>query len=247
MKRTPLLLVLLLLAASLLSAAPKKKLLYLNHSAGFQHETAKTSGPLMEELARKTGAFDITVTGDCSTLTAANLKNYDAVLFYTTGELPISQEQQRALLDFVRGGKGFAGVHSATDTFYKWAEYGELIGGYFDLHPWNQNVRIKVEDRDHPATRHLGQSFEMHDEIYQFRNWSRQKVHVLLSLEVSSVDLNKKEVRRTDQDFGLAWTSRYGKGRVFYTALGHRPEVWADERFQTHLINGIRWAMGDLK
>ena len=206
-----------------------------------------SSGPVVKEIGEKSGAFEATVTDDPGALTAENLRNYDAVLFYTTGELPISEEQKKAFLDFLRNGKGFAGVHSATDTFYKWPEYGELIGGYFDRHPWHQEVRVKVEDRRHPATRHLGESFTIHDEIYQFRNWSRDKVHVLLSLEVESVDLTNKNVRRTYKDFGLAWTNTYGKGRVFYTALGHRPEVWADERFRTHLLNGLRWVMKDAK
>jgi len=222
-------------------------LLYLNHSAGFKHETAKTSGPIVKQWGQKSGAFEATVTDDCSALTAENLKSYDAVLFYTTGELPLSDEQKKALLDFVRGGKGFAGVHSATDTFYKWPDYGEMIGGYFDEHPWNQQVRVRVEERDHPATRHLGESFLIKDEIYQFKNWSRDKVHVLLSLDPASVDLTRKSVHRTDRDFAITWTRNFGKGRVFYTALGHDPEVWADPRFETHLVNGIRWIMGDLK
>ncbi len=225
------------------AAAPKRKLLYLNHSAGFKHQTAATSGPIVQEIGEKSGAFAATVTDDCGALTAENLKQFDAVLFYTTGELPVSDQQKQALLDFVRGGKGFAGIHSATDTFYKWPEYGELIGGYFDKHPWHQDVRVRVEDRKHPSTRHLGEAFTIKDEIYQFRNWSRDQVHVLLSLDADSVDLNKKDVHRTDKDFAIAWTRQYGKGRVFYTALGHRAEVWADERFRTHLLNGLRWVM----
>jgi hypothetical protein len=227
------------------AAAPKRKLLYLNHSAGFKHQTAATSGPIVQEIGEKSGAFAATVTDDCGALTAENLKQYDAVLFYTTGELPVSDQQKQALLDFVRSGKGFAGIHSATDTFCKWPEYGELIGGYFDKHPWHQDVRVRVEDGKHPATRHLGEAFTIKDEIYQFRNWSRDKVHVLLSLDPASVDLNAKDVHRTDKDFAIAWTRQYGKGRVFYTALGHRAEVWADERYQTHLLNGLRWVMKD--
>src|SRR5262249_41715904 len=91
------------------------------------------------------------------------------------------------------------------------------------------------------ATRHLGDSFKITDEIYQFRNFSRDKVHVLLSLDASSVDLTKPGVHRTDKDFALAWTSEYGRGRVFYTALGHRDEVWRDERFQKLLVGALQW------
>lgn len=110
--------------------------------------------------------------------------------------------------------------------------------------PWHTTVGVRVEDAEHPATRHLPPRFEITDEIYQFRNWSRDRVHVLLSLDPASVDLAAAGVNRTDRDFALAWTRRHGKGRVFYTALGHRPEVWRDERFSRHLLGGILWAMG---
>ncbi len=120
----------------------------------------------------------------------------------------------------------------------------QLIGGYFDQHPWHQEVTINVEDQRHPATRHLEKKFKITDEIYQFRDFSRSRVHVLLSLDPDSVDLNKPAVHRTDKDFAIAWSRTYGKGRVFYTALGHRPEVWQDKRFQQHLLGAMRWVMG---
>jgi hypothetical protein len=221
----------------------KRKVLYLTHSAGWKHDVLPLSEQMLKEIGERSGAFEVTATQDCSALTRDKLKQYSAVVFYTTGELPITDEQKAALLDFIKSGKGFVGIHSATDTFYKWPEYGELIGGYFDQHPWHQEVTVKVEDQNHPASRHLGKSFKMTDEIYQFKDFSRSRVHVLLSLNVNS-DLTKPTVHRTDKDFALAWWRNYGKGRVFYTALGHRPEVWQDERFQQHLLGGLRWAMG---
>ena len=103
------------------------------------------------------------------------------MFFYTTGSLPLSDTQKADLIGFIRKGKGFAGSHSATDTFYDWKEYGNLIGGYFDGHPWHQKVRVIVEDRKHPATSHLGESFEITDEIYQFRApYDRKRLHVLM-------------------------------------------------------------------
>jgi type 1 glutamine amidotransferase len=216
--------------------------LYVTHSAGFKHSVLPLSEQILKEIGARQG-FDVTATADCSAISREGLGNYDAVVFYTTGELPISDEQKAALLDFVKSGKAFVGIHSATDTFYKWPEYGELIGAYFDGHPWHQQVKIKVEDLKHPATSHLGESFTITDEIYQFRNWSRASVHVLLSLDVNSVDLSKSGVHRLDKDFATSWCREYGRGRVFYTALGHRPEVWQDERFQRHLIGGLRWAV----
>jgi type 1 glutamine amidotransferase len=226
------------------SAQREQKLLFLTHSAGFKHAVIPLAEKIMPEIGKSLGSFETTVTQDCATISESNLRNYSAVMFYTTGELPITEEGKKALLDFVKSGKGFVGVHSATDTFYKWPEYGEMIGGYFDRHPWHTDVTVRVEDRTFPATAHLGESFRIKDEIYQFTNWSREKTRVLLSLDTNSVDLNAKDVHRTDKDFALAWAHPYGQGRVFYSALGHRDEVWQDERFQKFLVNGVLWAMG---
>lgn len=218
-----------------------KKILYVTHSAGFKHAVLPHSEQVFPELGTKAGWFTVDVTQDVAKLNAADLKQYDAVAFYTTGELPITDQQKADLQAFVENGKGFIGIHSATDTFYKWPWYGTMLGGYFDGHPWTQKVTIKVEDQKHPSTKHLGASFEIDDEIYQFKDWSRDKVHVLLKLDTASVDMTKKGVNRTDNDFANAWTRTQGKGRVFYTALGHRPEVWDDARFQQHLVEGVRW------
>jgi type 1 glutamine amidotransferase len=221
----------------------KPNVLYLTHSAGFRHEVLPLSRQILTDLGERTGRFAVTATDDCSLLSREQLKKFDAVVFYTTGELPISDDQKTAFLDFIKAGKGFIGIHSATDTFYKWAEYGELIGGYFDGHPWHQDVTINVENTKHPATRHLEKSFKIKDEIYQMRNFSRSRVNVLMTLDTNSVDLTLPAVHRTDKDFAIAWCREYGKGRVFYTALGHRPEVWQDERFQKHLLGALSWVM----
>ncbi len=225
----------------------RPKILYLTHSAGFKHDVLPFSEGVLQRLGEQSGAFESTATLDCSLINANYLKNFDGLVFYTTGELPFSVEQKEAFLDFIKSGKGFIGIHSATDTFYQWPEYGKIIGGYFDHHPWHQDVVIKVEDSAHASVKHLAPSFKIQDEIYQFKNFSKDQVHVLLSLDNSSVDLNKPTVRRADKYFANAWTNTFGKGRVFYTALGHREDVWSDPRFQKHLINGIRWALGNLK
>jgi uncharacterized protein len=218
-----------------------KKILYVTHSAGFKHAVLPHSEQVFPQLGTKAGWFTVDVTQDVAKLNAADLKQYDAVAFYTTGELPITDQQKADLQAFVENGKGFIGIHSATDTFYKWPWYGQMIGAYFDGHPWTQKVTITVDDQKSPMTKHLGASFEIDDEIYQFKEWSRSNVHVLMKLDTKSVDLTKKGVNRTDNDFANAWTRTQGKGRVFYTALGHRPEVWDDARFQQHLVEGVRW------
>ena len=226
------------------------RILFVTQSVGYEHEVVKrtaSGGLSIAEIALLKackGRYECATTQDASTIAPGTLLQLDAVIFYTTGELPIPEVGRTALIDWVKGGGAFIGIHSATDTFYEWPAYGELIGGYFDGHPWHESVRIHVEDTQHPSTKHLGKSFEITEEIYQFKNWKRDDVKVLLSLVVSSVDLGAKGVNRTDADFALAWCKPYGKGRMFYTALGHRPDVWQDDRFIDHVMGGIEWALG---
>jgi uncharacterized protein len=240
------------LAMACLAQSEKKHLLFVGQSAGYTHDSISHGMATMARIGDTSGLFDVTFRTDVELISkkklernAKNLDYFDAVMFYTTGELPLDASQKADLLSFVReDGKGFLGTHSATDTLYKWPEYGELIGGYFDLHPWHQEVTVRVEDRDFPATRHLPPSFSITDEIYQFKNWSRDRVKVLMSLDPASVDLTKKEVRRTDQDFAVAWYRQYGKGRVFYCSLGHRESVWDRPDMQKMWLEALRWALG---
>ena len=195
-----------------------QKVLYLTQSMGYKHEVLPLSEKILVEVGQKHG-FAVTVSGDASAISAESLKPYFAVVFYTTGELPMKDEQKAALMAWIRAGHGFVGIHSATDTFYKWPEYGEMIGGYFDEHPWNTQVTMKVEDHGHPSTKHLGATWTVADEIYQFKNYSRGDKHVLLSLDVASVDLTAKGVKRADRDFANAWYKSWGSG----PRLLHRP------------------------
>jgi uncharacterized protein len=229
-------------------AAAKKRILMVTHTAGFRHDSIPVGEEVLKELGqRPSGGWEVdyarTADDVRQMITAENLRKYDLVFFgNTTGELPFSDEAKTAFTEWLKSGKGFAGVHAATDTFYKWPEYGKIIGGYFDGHPWHQQVTVRVEDPKHPAASHLGSSFEITDEIYQFRDWNRGDKRVLLSIDPGSIDTTKG--KRPDKDYAVAWVSQYGKGRVFYTSLGHRKEVWQDPRYQEHLIGGIRWALG---
>jgi type 1 glutamine amidotransferase len=231
--------------------SPRKRVLAVGASVGWHHDSVSDALATVWKLGRETGLWDTFIKTDTELLTkkklegnAKNLDHFDAVFFYTTGELPMDAEQKAALLSFVReDGKGFIGTHSATDTLYEWPEYGEMIGGYFDRHPWHQKVGVIVEDRSHPATRHFSKRIEVHDEIYQFRNWSRDRVRVLMSLDVSTVDLTKEDVRRTDKDFGITWARDYGKGRVFYSALGHRNELWDRPDIQKMWTEAMKWVL----
>jgi hypothetical protein len=217
------------------------KVLYVTHSAGFRHDSIVVSRQALQSFE----GIEVTATEDLSQIAAENLRNFDVLFFFTSGELALTDRQKQDLLAFVRDGKGFGGVHSATDTLYAWPEYGDLIGGYFDGHPWAQEATIDVEDPDHPATRHLGSSFRIAEELYQFRNWSRDRVRVLLTLDTRSVDLRAPGINRSDGDFALAWVKTYGRGRVFYTALGHVDDTWRDRRFQTLIRNALLWLAGE--
>jgi len=223
------------------------RVLFLTHSAGFVHDVVRRPSPdelaPAERLLVEFGAprFRVDCTQDCGAVNAENLGNYDAVLFMTTGELPIADADRAALMDWIAAGGAFAGVHCATDTLYQYAPYIEMIGGAFDGHPWHEEVVALVEEPGHPITKGLGASFPITDEIYQFRAFRRHPTRVLLTLDHGSVDvaLGKRE----DGDYALAWTRDHGAGRVFYTALGHREEVWRDAHFQELLLNGLAWAI----
>lgn len=242
-----------LLAASL-TAQPKgqpigqtKRILYVTLSAGFKHDSIPASIEALKQIAAQSGKLEVVQTEDVSLLSAAGLRDFDAVMFFTTGELPISDAQKRDLLDFVRSGKGFGGVHSATDTFYQWPEYGELIGGYFNGHPWTQPVTLDVEDPDSPLVAHLKPSFKILDEIYQFRQFSRDRVRVLLTLDTHSVDMGADGVNPGTRDFPLVWIRRYGAGRVFYNALGHFDSTWTDPGIRQMMLQGMLWLTGQIE
>jgi type 1 glutamine amidotransferase len=247
------------IAADAKSDAPKankpKKVLYLTHSAGFKHSVLGLSEKIMQELgAKSNGAFEVTVWEgykqdkdkiDLSKLTAETLKDYDAVIFYTTGELPLYYWQTEALREFVRSGKAIIGVHSATDTFYKWPEWKNIMGGYFKTHgPNDKEVTIKVVDKNHPATRMLDDEWVIADEIYHLRQpLDETKFHLLLTIDTDKTDLAPQKMEK-GQQYPVSWCRNYGKGRTFYTSLGHRDDVWENPKFQEHLTGGILWALG---
>lgn len=178
----------------------------------------------------------------CGRINSDTLKNFDVVLFFTTGS-PVNKEELKDLMEWVKAGGAFAGTHCASDTLYD-TPYGDLVGAYFDGHPWHQKIKLKVEDAKHPAGRGFTDGAEITDEMYQFRPapYNRDRLHIILSIDNSSIDVKKG--KREDQDYAVSWGLQYGKGRSFYTSLGHRKEVWKDSRYQEHLVGGLKWAMG---
>jgi type 1 glutamine amidotransferase len=206
----------------------------LTATAGFRHDSIAAARDMMATLSASTGQFTVTMTEDVSAVASASLAAHDVVFFaLTTGELAFDSAQKAALLDFVARGGGFMGAHSATDTFYTWPEYGQLIGAYFKEHPWTTTATVNVEDRAHAATAGLGATFSIQEEFYTFRENPRPAAHVLLSLDAASVGASG--------DYPLAWTRTHGSGRVYYNALGHFANTWRDARFQQQITGAIRW------
>jgi type 1 glutamine amidotransferase len=194
------------------------------------------------------GVFDVTVTQDGAQVSREKLAGYDAVVFFTAINPPGVDKE--GLLEWIRNGGAFVGIHSTANTFKDFPAFGEMLGATFDRRPWRTKenpqtkVTVKVEDRNHPATRHLGESFEIADDIYQYKDFDRSKVRLLLSLDPASLDLTSPKMNHEDKDLPVAWAKSYGNGRVFYTALGDWEPVWKDPRYRTHLLEGIRWTMG---
>ena len=247
------LLLLAVVPAAAQDADEKKHLLVLGGSDFFAHDAVSHAMFTMAKIGERTGLFDVRFRTDMELMTKQKLRGnrknldwFDAVMFYTQGDLKVSEEQKADLMRFVKeDGKAILVAHSGTDSFREtWPEYIDMVGGSFINHPWHQKIRVRVEDRTHPISRHFPAEFEITDEIYQVDRYDRSKVRVLMSMDTASVDMTKKGVRRTDGDFALAWVREFGKGRVFTSLLGHRLEVWDDPAIQKMWLEGFRWAVG---
>lgn len=260
-------------------AKPTKNVLVVTTTTGFRHSSIPTAEKIIGELAQKSGLFTVDYArvenndpqykgADgkpdkakyeaaiqsvlAEKLSPAALKRYDLVVFAnTTGDLPLPDRQ--AFLDWIKSGKGFVGVHAASDTFHGFPPFIDMIGGEFKQHGAQVEIDAINQDKECPACRHLPASWKVFDEIYQFKNFERAKVHGLLTLDKHPND-------KTPGDYPVAWTKDYGQGRVFYTSLGHREDIWDPnwkdgkgerknsaeiaEAYQQHLLGGIKWALG---
>ena len=231
-----------------------KTVLILGATRDYQHDSISDAMVALSTVGKASGAWDSYLRTDFAWITKSdagrngkNLTAFDAiVLVSTTGPWNLTDEQRRALLSFVHDdGKGLVAVHAALDANYDWPEYAEMLGGWFDGHPWDTfDAPIVLEDPSFPAVKHLPRAFSKRDEIYQAKAWSRDKVNVLLRLDDTKLPASKSEVRRSDRDFGVAWAKTYGRGRVFYSTLGHTKESWSDPDVTTMYGEAIRWVLG---
>lgn len=265
---------LLLLCGALLAQTPfdlypgRKKILAIGDTrTGFQHDSVSHALATIERLGYQSGAYITFIRTDSQLITkskierhdprtpelkadinAKNLDYFDAIFFMGTGEGDLTDQQKKDLLSFVHDdGKGFIGAHTGDDAYFTWPEFGEMIGGYFDNHPWGVfDAPVIVEDPGFPAMKMFPRAFTLRDEIYVHKTpYKRANVHVLARLDASKLDFSAAGgLHRTDRDFPVAWTKSYGKGRVFYSTFGHLPETWDDPRVQKMYFEAIQWALG---
>jgi uncharacterized protein len=237
---------------------------------------------MVEYLGDKTGAWMTTITYDPASITADNLKQYDAIfLDNTTGEFldephdeATTRARRQALLDFVKSGKGLAGIHAATDSYHTsprpasrgeepttaptgtWPEFNEMIGGFFKFHwPYPTLIHVKIDDPNSPLTSmYPARGYVIVDETYTFAqdSFSRKRVHVLTSINYQKMSTEDKAkeppaTRRTDGDYAISYIQHVGNGRVFYEAHGHDESVYFLRPFVAHMLAGIQYALGDLE
>ena len=229
------------------------RILFVTQSFGYKHSVVdRKSHPLSmaEQEVTDWGASSNLYHVDCTQdvakdLTKDNLQNYDIVMFYTTGpraKWPVDD----ATLDYLctdwvkQRGHGFIGVHAGADTLEDYQPYWEMLGGTFNGHPWNANekVTVTVHDQNHPLSKPWGPEFEITDEIYRFKNWQPEKVRVLMSLNMAKTRLKQP------YQVPIAWVKNYGDGKVLHMSLGHREDVWTNEKYTQSLLGGVKWLMG---
>jgi hypothetical protein len=251
-----------------------RKVLVLCKAAGYVHSSIPLAAATVKAMGEKTGAYTATITYDSADITAANLAQYDAIFLDSTtlaflddpNDAAATEARKKALMDFVRGGKGLVGIHAAVDSYHTadhtvdapptgtWPEFNTMIGGYFKFHwVYPQLLTVKIDDPKSPLTSMFhGEEFQIHDETYTMvqDSFSRKNVHVLTSVDyakMSDEDKAKEKYKRTDGDYALSWIRREGKGRVFIEVLGHSEHIYSNTRMMEHLLAGIQYALGDLK
>jgi len=237
------------------SAEPRtpRRLLITARTEGFVHDSIPIGLVALSRLGEHTGAYSPEIDHEMSAFTAENLRRFDAILFLSTTQLAFADPAARtALLDFVNGGGGLIGIHAASDNFPSWPEGQALIGGVFHSHPWfaGDTSAVKLDDPTHPLNAAFhNQGFWIRDEIYQIVGpYSRDHQRVLMSLDMARPQNQRPsaQIVRTDADFPIGWIHTHGKGRIFYSSLGHNAEVFWTPQVLRHWLDGIQFALGDL-
>lgn len=239
-----------------------RKVLVFYRCEGFIHTSIPFGNYALQKIAGKTGAFSVDLADDYSVFTKENLAQYDGIIFNNTTHLVPNEQQREAILDFINGGKGIMGIHAAADNFGEWPEGIALIGGIFDGHPWTANGSwaFKVEDPDHTLNAAFGGNGQWHkDEIYWYKAGNfegRERLRVLMSLDMSKPKnteplANDRWKDRVEDpakvDVPVSWCKKAGKGRLFFTNLGHNDMTFANKMVLQHMLDGIQFSLGDLE
>lgn len=229
------------------------RILVFSKTTGFRHASIEPGVEAVKRLGADNG-FGVVATEDSAAFTPENLDAYAAVLFLNTTGNVLGDAERAALEAYVRGGGGYVGVHSAADTEYDSPFYEQLVGARFKSHPIQQIGGFVREDATHPATAHYPETFDVFDELYSFRTNPRERTHVLLSVDESTyaqdpntTDLDGKPETGVMGDHPMSWCQDIGRGRSFYTALGHEPYLYLEDWYLRHLLGGIRTAAGRLE
>lgn len=223
-----------------------------------QHDSVSHALAMIERLGYESGFWDTFIRTDSNIISyqpqmttgqpasgGPSLSNVDAIFFMGHREVAIDDKQKADLLKFVHDdGKGFVAAHVGLTALMSWPEFGEMLGGQFENHPYGSvEGSIINEDPAFPATRHLPAIFKLTDEFYQVKNFSREKSRVLLRLDTSKLPPNQNLISK-DGDFPLAWARMYGKGRVFYGSFAHDAKTWDNPDVYHMYFEALRWALG---
>ena len=243
----------------------KRVLAWADVRKGYQHDSISHALATIERLGYESGVYETYIRTDSQPITkkpiefpagtgiatgeefiARNLNYFDAIFFFGVREIDITPEQKADLMSFIKeDGKGFVIAHSGAAAFFTWPEFGAMLGGRFDEHPWGiTELPVIVEDPAFPAMKGFPSGILLHDEFYQYKGFSRDDIRVVARLDESKIDLTRPLVHRTDGDFPIAWAKMWGKGRVFYSGLGHSREAWDHPVIQRMYFNALQWALG---
>ena len=264
--------ILMSIALVICATADAQRILFLSKSSGFEHTVIKARddggndvADVLGALAEQNGATKFTATKDASLINAENLADYDLVIFYTSGDLteaggdkskgifagdgntPMGKDGLSDLIQWVEDGGAFLGFHCASDTFHSSnddpSEYVKFLGGEFRVHGAQFTGTIRTVDADHPAMAGFPQDWEIKDEWYLFKNLNKDRIHVLAVLDAG--DEREKQEMYDTPAYPVVWCRTVGEGRVYFNAMGHREDVWANEQFQQTVVAAAGWALGE--
>ena len=215
---------------------------------------------VIEELGYKSGLYDTYIRTDSNIIAkrpkmttgepasgGPSLCNVDAIFFLGHREIVLDAQGKSDLLWFIHdAGKGFVAAHTGTTAFMlSWPEFGEMLGGKFDEHPWGTiEAPVIVTDLNFPGMKQFGPVFNIKEEFYQSKDFSAAKSRVLMRLDTSKLDNTRRGVQAADYPYPLVWARNYGKGHVFYSAFGHAPSTWDNPQLQEMYLGAIKWALG---